>query len=210
MNSKFRCRGCREYYPAETKIKVQIGSFHSFDCAAEYGRRQAQKRAQKERDERHKELKKKVKREDTQHQHKLTQKAFNRLRVLQELKWFKDRGLEPECISCGKKNMDWCCGHLKTTGAQSSLRYDENNTFLQCNRYCNMALSGNIEGNKNTRGYKKGLIERFGEEEGSAIIEYCESNTKPVKWSGSGSIQLRKKCNSKIRELEDGKAIHKS
>ena len=65
-----------------------------------------------------------------------------------------------------------------------------------------MALSGNIEGNKTTRGYKKGLIERFGEKEGNSIIEYCESATAPVDWSGEELIEFRKNINKKIRELK--------
>ena len=43
-----------------------------------------------------------AKRRDLKWQHKLTQKTFNRMRVLEELLWFKERGLEPECISCGR------------------------------------------------------------------------------------------------------------
>ena len=97
--------------------------------------------------------------------------------------------------------MDFCCGHLKSRGAQGNLRYDVNNTFLQCNRYCNMALSGNIEGNKNTRGYKVGLVERFGEEEAKRILDYCEGNTQVKKWTGSELQELRARFNKQIKEL---------
>ena len=130
-----------------------------------------------------------------------TQKVFNKLRVLEELKWFSDNEIEPECISCGKNKMDWCCGHFKTVGSSGIIRFDRKNTFLQCNRYCNMGLSGNIEGNKNTRGYKVGLVERFGDEEGKNIIEYCESMKSPAKWDCQELIKFRKECNEKIREL---------
>lgn len=117
-------------------------------------------------------------------QHSTCKTAFNRSRVLEELYWFKSRFLEPECISCGKTNMDWCCGHYKTVGASGNLRYDRKNTFLQCNKYCNESLSGNISGNANTRGYTRGLIDRFGLEEGGEIIEYCETNqSKTNKWT---------------------------
>ena len=135
-------------------------------------------------------------------QHKQTQPVFNRMRVLEELKWFKSRGLEPVCISCGKPNMDWCCGHFKTVGAQSNLRYDELNTWLQCNRNCNMCKSGNIEGDKNARGYKQGLLDRFGAEEGKRIIDYCESNTEPYKWTIDELEVMRAKFNARVRELK--------
>ena len=128
--------------------------------------------------------------------------GINKLRVLQEKQWFKERGLEPTCISCGKPNMDWCCGHFKTRGAQPELRYDPKNTFLQCNRYCNMALSGNIEGNKNTRGYKQGLIERFGDE-GQEILDYLDSPHDIKKWTWQELEELRTEINKKIRELEN-------
>lgn len=135
-------------------------------------------------------------------QHAQTKTSFNRMRVLEEKVYFAKIGKELECISCGKKNMDWCCGHLKTVGAQGNLRYDRKNTYLQCNKYCNKSLSGNIEGNKNTRGYKQGLRDRFGEEEGNKIIEYCETHTEVKKWTREEIEALRKECNKRIRELE--------
>ena len=79
--------------------------------------------------------------------------------------------------------MDWACGHYKTVGSQGNLRFDEVNTYLQCNMYCNKNLSGNVSGNKNTIGYTKGIIHRFGEERGSEIIEYCETNTQTKIWT---------------------------
>ena len=141
-------------------------------------------------------------RRDLRWQHKQTQPVFNRMRVLEELKWFFDRGLEPECISCGKTNMDWCCGHFKTRGSQPELRYAKHNTFLQCNRYCNMALSGNIEGNKNTRGYKAGIIERFGEKEGQFIIDDCGTDADAA-WTWQQIEGMRKEFNAKIKQLTE-------
>ncbi len=135
-------------------------------------------------------------------QHKQTQPVFNRMRRLEEILWFLERGLEAECTSCGKNNMDWCCGHFKTVGAQSGLRYDPVNTYLQCNKYCNKSLSGNIEGNKNTRGYKQGLVDRFGAEKAKEIIDYCETNTDAVHWAWQDLEEFRAKCSAKCRELE--------
>lgn len=65
-----------------------------------------------------------------------------------------------------------------------------------------MNLSGDIEGTKTTRGYKQGLKDRFGEEEGQAIIDYCESNTTPVKWSWEELEKNRAQYNARIREIE--------
>ena len=97
--------------------------------------------------------------------------------------------------------MDWCCGHFKTRGSQRELAYDEKNTYLQCNRYCNKGLSGNINGNKTTRGYLQGLRDRFGEREAQGIIEYCEQK-RVKKWTCEELIEMRKKFNAEIRRLE--------
>ena len=64
-----------------------------------------------------------------------------------------------------------------------------------------MGLSGNIEGNANTRGYKQGLIDRFGENKAREINEYCEKD-RVKKWSGQELISMRKKFSAEIRKLE--------
>ena len=128
-------------------------------------------------------------------QHKQTQPVFNKLRRLQELKWFSDRGLEPLCSSCRKPlgNDQWCNGHFKSVGANGRLRYDFKNSYLQHNRNCNMAKSGDASN------YEKGLIDRFGEEKGREIISYCEENNKPLKLSWQEIEELRKEFNNKIK-----------
>lgn len=197
-----RCKQC-------TKLYEPINSFQSTcspSCAIEYTKdKQNRKEVFKSAIEAdRKEIKGKLRqsnKEDLKWQHNTTQKAFNRMRVLQEKLWFKERGLEPECISCGKTNMDWCCGHLKTRGSQKELTYDEKNTYLQCNRYCNMGLSGNINGNKTTRGYLQGLRERFGDDKADEIIAHVEQ-VRVKKWSWQELEEMRKVFNAEIRKLE--------
>ena len=200
-NSKRKCKNCGER--VRDYIVLNNVAYCSFESAVQYGNKNKAKGAEivrKASDKKHAARKKEFKLSDITHQHKLTQASFNRLRVLQEKKWFADRGLEPECISCGKQNMDWCCGHFKSRGAQGNLRYDEKNTYLQCNRYCNMALSGNISGNKTTRGYVAGLFVRF-REASKSIIDYCESNTTVKKWTGEELQEMRKQFYKQIKEL---------
>ncbi|MDB4261373.1 recombination protein NinG [bacterium] len=146
--------------------------------------------------------KKEFKRNDIPNQHKLTQQAFNRMRVLEELKWFSDKGIEPYCISCLKTHMDWCCGHNKTVGAQGVLRYDPHNTKLQCNRYCNQGLSGNISGNKTTIGYKAGLAHRFGKDEAKWLADYLDMTTETKKWTADELEAIRFGAKKRIKELE--------
>jgi len=137
-------------------------------------------------------------------QHKQCKKVFNKLRRLEEFKWFADRGLQPICISCGGElgGDEWCCGHFKTVGAQGGLRYDKVNTYLQHNVRCNKNLSGDVYGTNTTRGYLKGLADRFGEDKAKAIIEYCETHSQAVKWVASDLQALRKQWNKEIRILE--------
>jgi len=126
------------------------------------------------------------------------QPIFNELRRLEEFKWFKERGIEPYCISCQKPlgNDVWACGHFKTRKAKPELRFDRNNTFLQHNVKCNMHDSGDIEG------YKKGLINRFGEVEGKAIISYCESHHDMHKYTDDEIAELKANWRKQIRKLK--------
>jgi len=194
-----KCRHCKARFEPFNSTQTAC----SAPCALAIGKKVAEKKA-KQKARQAKAERREFNRRDTGWQHKQCQRVFNRMRVLEEFQWFRDRGMEPECISCGKTHMDWCCGHFKTRGAQSGLRYDRNNTFLQCNKRCNEALSGNIEGDKTTRGYKQGLIDRFGQAEADRIMEYCDSRTAPVKWDWQEMEQWRKDWNQRIRELERG------
>jgi len=132
-----------------------------------------------------------------------TQKAFNAMRKNEELLWFKERGLTPTCISCGKaKGGDvWACGHLKTQGSNSRLRFDRANTYIQHNKRCNSDLSGDIYGTSTTHGYLAGLKLRFGEEEGQRIIDYCDSNNSPIKRTCEELEEMRKEFNRVNREV---------
>jgi len=143
------------------------------------------------------------KRKNVDWQHEKTQKVFNKLRRLEEFLWFYEQGLEPECISCGKIKMDWCCGHFMTVGASGVLRYEPKNTYLQCNFRCNRNLSGNRKGNATTRGYEAGLVDRFGVEPGKEIISWCENNQYQIKrWEWQELELMRKGFNARIRKLE--------
>ena len=205
------CGGCKAKYP-RLPDHPPFRNWCDTPCAITIARKRQDKARERKRLREARELRAKEKankkavrelnRRDISWQHKQCKRAFNRMRVLEELDWFVSRGLQPECISCAKKFMDWCCGHFKTVKAQGNLRYDRKNTYLQCNTYCNEKLSGNIEGNKTTRGYKRGLIERFGEEEGQGIIDYCETTTATIKWDWRQMEADRARWAAKSRMLE--------
>lgn len=208
-----KCLHCKEKSPKEKGMATPRGFFCSYKHAMEYAQAQAKRAQERSKIKKARQAKVETKesraalreanRQNLNWQHNLTQKSFNRLRVLEELLWFKERGLEPTCISCGNSlgNDQWCAGHFKTVGAQSNLRYDRKNVYLQHNVRCNRHLSGDIHGTKTTRGYIQGLKDRFGEEEAQAIIDYCESNTQPAKWYWQDIEEMRKSFNKRIRTL---------
>ena len=87
--------------------------------------------------------------------------------------YIRERDKNKPCISCGttKPDIQYCAGHYKTRGAHPELRFNELNIFLQCNKYCNLSLSGNIAG------YRPRLIERIGIDK----VNWLESYHEPQK-----------------------------
>jgi len=210
-----KCKHCLNRHEVKKSLQTPAGFFCSIGHAIEFAknahiRSQAKKRDKEVRLHQqsiktaHK-ANKESKKTDLKYQHRLTQKSFNKMRVLQELLWFGEKGLEPTCISCNKPkgNDVWCCGHFKTRGSSGALRYDTDNTFLQHNHRCNMQLSGDIAGTAHTRGLKKGLLERFGQQEGQRIIKHCEQHHDSVKWQWHELENCRKEYNAQIRILNE-------
>lgn len=117
-----------------------------------------------------------------------TQKVFN------EFIKFKQAG-QP-CISCGTtRNIQYCAGHYRTRGAAGHLRFDERNVHRQCNKRCNLELSGNIAN------YRPRLIEKIGLE----AVEALENDNKPKSWTREELEEIRKVYRAKCKELENGR-----
>lgn len=186
------CKG--SFKPFSTTAKTCF----NIECAIEKVRIDNEKK----KAEKIKGLRVKLTKEDLPWQHKQTQIAFNKMRRLEEFLWFEERGLEPSCISCDKKNADWACGHYSSVGSNGNLRYDRKNTYLQCNKRCNKELSANKEGTKTTRGYNQGLVDRFGEEKGKEIIDYCKNSNQVKRWTCDELEKMRKGFNARIRRLQ--------
>jgi len=196
-NSKLRCLHCREYFAADSVLRLPAGSFCSLQHAVDYGRAKAQKareKAQKAKEKaqaaEHKAQKVEFEANDIQHQHKLTQSTVNRLCLL------LDQG--KPCISCGRPDQGGRmrnASHFKSRGANSFLRYDLRGLHASCVP-CNLYQSGNIEG------YRQGLIERYG----NAIVEYLDTAPRVRAWTASELIQMRSEIAEEIRRLERGES----
>ena len=206
VSMKRKCTICSVRLDQSEMKYAGVSAYCSPDCGAKLALKLlAKKRAKEEKDadKKHAIRKREFKRHDVTRQLEATKIVFNRVRVKQEKLWFYSRNIEPYCISCQKTKMDWSCGHYKTVGSQGNLRYDKLNTYLQCNRYCNSSLSGNISGNKNCIGYTEGILSRFGAEEGAKIIEYCKISTETKKWTCQEVEKIRLTCLAEEKILND-------
>lgn len=203
-----KCKECAvKFSPNNSLQKVCSPGCAIAYARSDNGKKNAAKAKTGERKDKNKVFDAAARLNDVNYQHGLTKTVFNRMRVLQELAWFDSHQIQPYCISCLKENMDWCCGHFKTVGAQGSIRYYPVNTYLQCNRNCNMGLSGNISGNKTSIGYLGGLEHRFGQEQAQSIIDYCEESTATRKFTGQWLVEFRRICSAEVRRLEGERAL---
>lgn len=89
-------------------------------------------------------------------------------------KYVRLRDAHLPCISCGTtSDVQFAAGHYRARGSASHLRFNHDNLNKQCNRHCNMALSGN------QRNYRIGLIAKIGIDR----VEALENDNTPHKWT---------------------------
>ena len=107
---------------------------------------------------------------------------------------FRDRG--KPCICCGKPlgesstGGDYDCGHYRSTGSASHLRFNEDNAHAQrkvCNRY----------GSGRAVDYRLGLINRIGLQR----VEALEADNKPHKWNREELTAIKERYKQKLKEL---------
>jgi hypothetical protein len=190
-----KCKFCRK--PASNRFGLH--TFCDTDCAYQFAIAAKEKAAAKKKKEFNAETRRRkvALKSDTEWKNE-AQDLFNKMRRLEELLWFKERDIEPYCISCQLPlgNDQWCCGHFKTRKARSDLAFDRRNTFLQHNVQCNKHLSGDIAG------YKIGLAFRFGEDEAKQIIEYCEVRQETPRRTVDDWQSMKKEFRREIKRLQ--------
>lgn len=191
-NKTRRCKGCKDYKPADGGIHVPLGWFCCGECASNWSWQQEQKKRskaitkQKEK-ERIADRKKKEALRDRRWYLKKAQEWFNRYIRL------RDHG-QP-CISCGKPDNGQdgrTASHYRSVGSCSSLRFDESNVHASCGQ-CNYWKSGNIEQ------YTPRLIEKIGQEEYNRIMSLSASR----KWEIDELKELIAKYKAKCKEIEE-------
>ncbi|QQD21210.1 hypothetical protein GJQ54_05220 [Oceanospirillaceae bacterium ASx5O] len=202
-NSKKRCKHCRAYF--SEWVTYPAGTFCTVEHALAFAQQPAQrKKAYKVKTN---ELKARIRGNDVAHQQDITQKVFNRMIKLERIAEYRRAGQVPVCISCTKtvvpgREGEFAAGHLKTVGAHDELRFNTLNVELQCNRYCNMGLSGNLYGNRNSHGYIAGLSIRYGDAIAAIRMEHLKKPRANFNRDTADLKTLRKWCNARIRVLE--------
>lgn len=118
-----------------------------------------------------------------------TQKAFNA--------YIRERDKNEPCICCGRPlgSSDvggaFDCGHYRSTGSASHLRFDERNANAQ-RKVCNRWGAGRAVD------YRIGLVARIG----LAAVESLESDNAPKKWDRDELIAIRAQYVEKLKELK--------
>lgn len=203
---KRKCKNCGEY--TETFVKLKVGIFCSLESAYNFARdkqnqqrkrQQAKaKQSQAKQDKADKKAARELKKNDRRYQFRLTKS-----KIQHWVNHIRDAGRP--CISCGNENpnIQYCGGHCKTAGGHPELALDTRNIHKQCNQYCNLRLSGNISGNKTTKGYTVGLIERYGQD----YVDWLDSYHEPKNYTCEQLIETRAFYSKLIREnnLDDSR-----
>jgi hypothetical protein len=169
-------------------MKFWCGVDHQIAWAIEAGKKLKEKEW--------KEKKLEDKRGRYSHQFTLTKKAA------QALANALDAGLPCICCNEPRGKAQFCGGHYKTAGAHPELR----NIHGQRNALCNQHKSGNITGDKHSKGYKQGLVDRYGQ----ALVDWLDVHHEAKNYTCDDLIAMRKEYAAEIRRLKDGLTMSKN
>lgn len=186
-----KCRHCRVEFTPVRPMQVACG----LDCARELaakvnaGKRAAQDRAERRAD--------RVKREKMKRIPDLIREAQREFNAYIRA---RDEGMP--CVCCGQPlggpavGGGFDCGHYRSVGSASHLRFDERNAHGQrkwCNRY----------GAGRAVDYRIGLVARIG----LAAVEALEADNTPHKWTREELIAIKTEYAAKRRALiKEGQA----
>lgn len=111
--------------------------------------------------------------------------------------FIRARDKDKPCICCGQPlgsgdvGGAYDCGHYRSVGSASHLRFHEDNAHAQ-RKQCNRWGAGRAVD------YRIGLISRIG----LASVESLEANNTPHKWTREELIEIRNTYRQKRKELE--------
>jgi hypothetical protein len=179
---KRKCKECKEWFTPSPHMFLPP-TCEKMDCRISYANKHLAKKKLEVKKEARKALKK-FNSSDINILKRLAQKLFNQYIRLRDGKI---------CISCGfiGDGRQFHCGHYKSQGGNSLLRYNEDNCHSQCS-ICNNHLSGNLVP------YRVNLIEKIG----LARVKEMESMKTIKKWDEEELSEIITIYRQKIKELK--------
>lgn len=111
--------------------------------------------------------------------------------------YIRARDMGRPCICCnrplgeGDVGGAYDCGHYRSTGSASHLRFDERNAHAQ-RKHCNRWGAGRAVD------YRIGLVARIGREN----VEALEADNTPRKWTREQLIAIRDEYRAKVKQLK--------
>lgn len=111
--------------------------------------------------------------------------------------YIRARDAHQPCICCGQPlgtgevGGAFDCGHYRSTGSASHLRFDERNAHAQ-RKVCNRWGAGRAVD------YRIGLVARIG----LAAVEALENDNTPHKWTREELIAIRDNYKAKLKEMK--------
>lgn len=186
---KCRNRKCRAIFVPVRPLQTVCGPLCALDLIEQRKAKQAEQQAKVER----KDIKARKQKLKTRRDYiNEAQRAFNA--------FIRERDKTKECICCGLSlcgessatggNFD--CGHYRSVGSASHLRFDERNAHgqrKQCNRY----------GAGRAVDYRIGLISRIGLE----AVEALEADQEPRKHTIEELVAIRDTYRAKLKALKE-------
>lgn len=190
--NRTRCAHCRQKFTPERKSQIV-----HVECIEAWSLAQAAKR---EREEAKKaRMAAKVDRAETRRRKEAINTIPNLIKEAQVAfnAYIRARDSHRPCICCGQPltleavGGGFDCGHYRSTGSASHLRFNEDNAHGQrkvCNRY----------GAGRAVDYRIGLIGRIGLQR----VESLEADNQVHKWSADELRAIKVKYKEKLKELE--------
>ena len=187
-----RCRHCKERMPEELARHV----IHS-DCIDPFMAAQRVKKEQAEA---------KKKRAAAKVERAVTKARREKLKTIADLireaqtnfnAYIRARDAQKPCICCGEPlgrgevGGGYDCGHYRSTGSASHLRFNEANAHAQ-RKHCNRYRGGRAVD------YRIGLIARIG----LPAVEALESDNAVKKWDRETLIAIKAEYAAKLKALK--------
>jgi DNA-directed RNA polymerase subunit RPC12/RpoP len=187
--NRTRCPNCKGKLLPKQRIHPE--------CIDEWASKQEAKAARKA--EREAKARAKVDRAQTRARRRALETIPDLIRAAQKEfnAYVRSRDKDQPCICCGKPlgsgevGGGYDCGHFRSVGSASHLRFDERNAHAQ-RKQCNRWGAGRAVD------YRCGLIDRIG----LAAVEALEASNEPHKWTHEELRQIAATYRQKRKELE--------